>query len=74
VPSIVTAVTAVERDAPRVAPRKYSIPPGIGLAPVIALIVVVGNLLVDLLYAVVDPRTAAADRPGRTKEIAAGVM
>jgi len=27
-----------------------------------------------LLYAVVDARTAAADRPGRTKEIAAGVM
>jgi hypothetical protein len=35
---------------------------------------VIGNLLVDTLYAVVDPRTGAADRPGRTKEIAAGVM
>ena len=40
----------------------------------IALIVVIGNLIVDLLYAVADPRTVTADRPGRTKEIAAGVM
>jgi peptide/nickel transport system permease protein len=40
----------------------------------IAVIVVVGNLVVDLLYALVDPRTGTADRPGRTKEIAAGVM
>ena len=46
----------------------------LAVVTVIALIVVVGNLLVDLLYAVVDPRTAAADRAGRTKEIAAGVM
>jgi peptide/nickel transport system permease protein len=46
----------------------------LAVVTVIALIVVVGNLLVDLLYAVVDPRTGSADRPGRTKEIAAGVM
>ena len=46
----------------------------LAVVTVIALIVVIGNLVVDLLYAVVDPRTTAADRPGRTKEIAAGVM
>ena len=46
----------------------------LAVVTVIALIVVVGNLIVDTLYAVVDPRTSAADRPGRTKEIAAGVM
>jgi peptide/nickel transport system permease protein len=46
----------------------------LAVVTVIALIVVVGNLVVDTLYAVVDPRTGAADRPGRTKEIAAGVL
>jgi peptide/nickel transport system permease protein len=46
----------------------------LAVVTVIALIVVIGNLIVDTLYAVVDPRTGAADRPGRTKEIAAGVM
>jgi peptide/nickel transport system permease protein len=46
----------------------------LAVVTVIALIVVIGNLVVDTLYAVVDPRTGAADRPGRTKEIAAGVM
>jgi peptide/nickel transport system permease protein len=46
----------------------------LAVVTVIALIVVVGNLVVDVLYAVVDPRTGAADRVVRTKEIAAGVM
>jgi peptide/nickel transport system permease protein len=46
----------------------------LAVVTVIALIVVIGNLIVDTLYAVVDPRTGTADRPGRTKEIAAGVM
>jgi peptide/nickel transport system permease protein len=46
----------------------------LAVVTVIALIVVVGNLAVDFLYAVVDPRTSAGDRRGRTKEIAAGVM
>jgi peptide/nickel transport system permease protein len=46
----------------------------LAVVTVIALIVVIGNLVVDTLYAVIDPRTGAADRPGRTKEIAAGVM
>ncbi len=46
----------------------------LAVVTVITVIVVVGNLLVDLLYAVVDPRTGAAERQGRTKEIAAGVM
>jgi peptide/nickel transport system permease protein len=46
----------------------------LAVVTVIALIVVIGNLVVDMLYAVVDPRIGTADRPGRTKEIAAGVM
>jgi peptide/nickel transport system permease protein len=46
----------------------------LAVVTMIALIVVIGNLVVDALYAVADPRTTAADRPGRTKEIAAGVM
>ena len=46
----------------------------LAVVTVIAVIVVVGNLVVDLLYAVADPRIGPADRPGRTKEIAAGVM
>ncbi len=46
----------------------------LAVVTVITLIVVVGNLVVDVLYAVVDPRTGTAERPGRTKEIAAGVM
>ncbi|HEY2778285.1 MAG TPA: ABC transporter permease [Gaiellaceae bacterium] len=46
----------------------------LAVVTMITLIVVIGNLVVDTLYAVVDPRTGTADRPGRTKEIAAGVM
>jgi peptide/nickel transport system permease protein len=46
----------------------------LAVVTVITAIVVIGNLVVDLLYAVVDPRADVAYRPGRTKEIAAGVM
>jgi peptide/nickel transport system permease protein len=46
----------------------------LAVVTVITAIVVIGNLVVDLLYAVVDPRTGVSHRPGRTKEIAAGVM
>jgi peptide/nickel transport system permease protein len=46
----------------------------LAVVTVIAVIVVVGNLIVDLLYAVADPRIGPAERPGRTKEIAAGVI
>jgi peptide/nickel transport system permease protein len=46
----------------------------LAVVTVIAVIVVVGNLIVDLLYAVADPRIGPADRPGRTREVAAGVM
>jgi peptide/nickel transport system permease protein len=46
----------------------------LAVVTVIALIVVIGNIIVDTLYVVVDPRIGAADRPGHTKEIAAGVM
>jgi peptide/nickel transport system permease protein len=46
----------------------------LAVVTVITAIVVVGNFVVDFLYAVVDPRTATVGRPGRTKTIAAGVM
>jgi peptide/nickel transport system permease protein len=46
----------------------------LAVVTVITAIVVIGNLVVDLLYAVVDPRTGVSHRPGRTKQIAAGVM
>jgi peptide/nickel transport system permease protein len=46
----------------------------LAVVTVITAIVVIGNLAVDLLYAVVDPRTGVSYRPGRTKQIAAGVM
>jgi ABC-type dipeptide/oligopeptide/nickel transport system permease component len=46
----------------------------LAVVTVIALIVVVGNLLVDLLYSVVDPRIGSVERRAPTKEIAAGVM
>ena len=39
----------------------------LAVVTVIALIVVIGNLIVDTLYAVVDPRTGAADRPGERR-------
>ncbi len=40
----------------------------------LTLIVVIGNLVVDVLYAVLDPR-AGSERPGRrTKSFAGGVI
>jgi peptide/nickel transport system permease protein len=41
---------------------------------VITAIVVVGNLLVDLLYAVIDPRAGEALRERETKSLAGGVI
>ena len=40
----------------------------------ITLIVVVGNLLVDALYAVVDPRVRFGTQETRTKSLAGGVI
>jgi peptide/nickel transport system permease protein len=41
---------------------------------VITAVVVVGNLLVDLLYAVIDPRAGEALRERETKSLAGGVI
>jgi peptide/nickel transport system permease protein len=65
------SITAMTGDP---ASEATDLPMLLAVVTAIALIVVIGNLIVDTLYAVVDPRTGAADRPGRTKEIAAGVM
>jgi peptide/nickel transport system permease protein len=40
----------------------------------ITLIVVIGNLIVDLLYGVIDPRVRSTGRARRTKSLAGGVI
>src|SRR5262249_29142620 len=46
----------------------------LAIVTVITLIVVVGNLIVDALYAVVDPRVRFGTRESRTKSLAGGVI
>jgi ABC-type dipeptide/oligopeptide/nickel transport system permease component len=46
----------------------------LAVVTVITAIVVVGNLLVDLLYAVIDPRAGQAFRAKETKSLAGGVI
>ena len=46
----------------------------LAIVTVITLIVVVGNLLVDALYAVVDPRVRFGTQETRTKSLAGGVI
>jgi peptide/nickel transport system permease protein len=46
----------------------------LAVVTVITVIVVVGNLLVDLLYAVIDPRAGQALRERETKSLAGGVI
>jgi len=46
----------------------------LAVVTVITAIVVVGNLLVDLLYAVIDPRAGQALREKETKSLAGGVI
>ena len=46
----------------------------LGIVTVITLIVVLGNLLVDALYAVVDPRVRFGAQETRTKSLAGGVI
>jgi peptide/nickel transport system permease protein len=46
----------------------------LAVVTVITVIVVVGNLLVDLLYALVDPRAGQALREKETKSLAGGVI
>jgi hypothetical protein len=40
----------------------------------VTLIVVVGNLVVDLLYALLDPRAGRETARGRTKSLLGGVF
>jgi len=50
------------------------LPKILAVVTVITLIVVVGNLVVDALYAVVDPRVRFATQETRTKSLAGGVI
>jgi peptide/nickel transport system permease protein len=50
------------------------LPKILAVVTVITLIVVAGNLIVDALYAVVDPRVRFAAKETRTKSLAGGVI
>jgi ABC-type microcin C transport system permease subunit YejB len=50
------------------------LPQILAVVTTITLIVVIGNLIVDTLYAVLDPRVDASFRVRRTKEAAGGVI
>ena len=50
------------------------LPLTLAVVSVITLIVVVGNLVVDLLYAVLDPRTGRERTVNRSKSLAGGVI
>ncbi len=46
----------------------------LAVVTVITVIVVVGNLIVDILYVVIDPRAGTTRRERRTKSLAGGVI
>ncbi len=46
----------------------------LGIVTFIALLVVIGNLIVDALYAFIDPRVRFSIEPGRNKSLAGGVI
>jgi peptide/nickel transport system permease protein len=46
----------------------------LGIVTMITLIVVIGNLAVDLLYGYIDPRARTVGRDRRTKSLAGGVI
>ncbi|HVU77369.1 MAG TPA: ABC transporter permease [Gaiellaceae bacterium] len=50
------------------------LPETLGIVTMITLIVVVGNLVVDLLYAILDPRAGRETSRGRTKSLVGGVF
>jgi peptide/nickel transport system permease protein len=50
------------------------LPADLAVVVVITLIVVVGNLVVDLLYAALDPRAGLESGPQRTKSLVGGVF
>jgi peptide/nickel transport system permease protein len=50
------------------------LPLTLAIVTMITLIVVIGNLIVDLLYAVLDPRAGRETARGRTKSVVGGVF
>ena len=52
----------------------FSLPDILAIVTVVAAIVVVGNLVVDILYAAIDPRAGLTRREVRTKSMAGGVI
>ena len=54
--------------------RSLDLPLILAVVSVITVIVVVGNLIVDLAYAVLDPRAARETVRTRTKSLAGGVF
>ena len=50
------------------------LPDALAIVVLITLIVVVGNLVVDLLYSALDPRVGIARGPARTKSLVGGVF
>jgi peptide/nickel transport system permease protein len=51
-----------------------NLPDSLAIVVLITLIVVVGNLAVDFLYATLDPRVGIGRDPGRTKSLVGGVF
>jgi ABC-type microcin C transport system permease subunit YejB len=50
------------------------LPLTLAVVTAITVIVIVGNVIVDLLYAVLDPRTGPQPTRTRTKSLAGGVF
>ena len=46
----------------------------VGVVAMITLVVVIGNLIVDVLYAVLDPRAGRETTLNRDKNLAGGVI
>jgi peptide/nickel transport system permease protein len=51
-----------------------SLPNTVAIVVLITLIVIIGNLLVDLLYTILDPRIAIRRNEGQTKSLVGGVF
>jgi ABC-type dipeptide/oligopeptide/nickel transport system permease component len=56
------------------ATTSIDLPLTLGVVALITLIVVVGNLVVDVLYAVLDPRAGRESSASRDKSLAGGVI
>jgi peptide/nickel transport system permease protein len=56
------------------ASQAIDLPVLLGIVTLITLVVVIGNLIVDTLYAVLDPRAGRETARGRTKTLVGGVF